>query len=100
MSLSINGLHNSTMNIANGKQSMTPGEAQANFANLLKNAIHNVNELQVESDKKTEALAMGQINDLHDVMITAQKASVTLQATVEIQRKAIDAYTEIMRMQV
>lgn len=100
MSLSINALNNSAINSTNGKQLMTTGEAQANFANLLKNAINNVNELQVESDIKTEALAMGQINDLHDVMITAQKASVTLQATVEIQRKAIDAYTEIMRMQV
>ncbi|MFS0672431.1 flagellar hook-basal body complex protein FliE [Ornithinibacillus sp. 179-J 7C1 HS] len=100
MSLSIGDLNNSLINATDVKKVTTPGEAQANFANLLKNAINNVNELQVVSDKKTEALAMGQINDLHDVMITAQKASVTLQATVEMQRKAIDAYNEIMRMQV
>ncbi|MFB4475749.1 flagellar hook-basal body complex protein FliE, partial [Oceanobacillus caeni] len=48
----------------------------------------------------TEALASGNIDDLHDVMITAQKASITLETTVQIQKKVIDAYNEIMRMQV
>ncbi|WP_042144838.1 flagellar hook-basal body complex protein FliE [Paucisalibacillus sp. EB02] len=98
MNLTVNGI-NSPVTLIN-PQKTTPGQAQANFANVLKNAISNVNDLQVLSDKKTEALALGKIDDLHDVMITAQKASVTLQATVEVQRKAIDAYNEIMRMQV
>ncbi|WP_156289293.1 flagellar hook-basal body complex protein FliE [Oceanobacillus salinisoli] len=79
---------------------VTPGEAQQNFSNTLKNAIENLNDVQIESDKKTAALAKGEIDDLHDVMITAQKASVTLETTVQIQKKVIDAYNEIMRMQV
>ncbi|WP_047984885.1 flagellar hook-basal body complex protein FliE [Ornithinibacillus californiensis] len=100
MNLPINNITSPIANIANTSKTIAPGKAQANFANMLKNAINNVNDLQVMSDKKTEALAMGKIDDLHDVMITAQKASITLQATVEVQRKAIDAYNEIMRMQV
>ncbi len=83
----------------NGKLS-TPGEAQGQFASSLKNAIDTLNNYQVESDKKTQALANGEIDDLHDVMITAQKASITLNTAVEMQRKAIDAYNEVMRMQV
>ncbi|HLR66141.1 flagellar hook-basal body complex protein FliE [Virgibacillus alimentarius] len=70
------------------------------FSNTLKKALNKVNDAQKESDKKTEALAMGEIHNLHDVMIAAQKASVTLETTVQIQRKVIDAYNEIMRMQV
>ncbi|WP_042223774.1 flagellar hook-basal body complex protein FliE [Oceanobacillus manasiensis] len=97
-------INNITMgNMANqpiSKAAVTPGEAQASFANTLKAAINNVNSQQIASDKKTEALASGQIDDLHDVMITAQKASITLEASVQMQRKAIDAYNEIMRMQV
>ncbi|MFD1037991.1 flagellar hook-basal body complex protein FliE [Virgibacillus byunsanensis] len=84
----------------NAKQTISPGEAQASFANTLKSAIENVNDAQKASDKKTEALANGQIDDLHDVMITAQKASITLETTVQVQSKVIDAYNEIMRMQV
>jgi flagellar hook-basal body complex protein FliE len=98
MNISINGLDSSSKVLQ--PQKTTPGQAQASFANVLKNAIDNVNDLQVLSDKKTEALALGKVDNLHDVMITAQKASITLGATVEVQRKAIDAYNEIMRMQV
>ncbi|CDO02238.1 Flagellar hook-basal body complex protein FliE [Oceanobacillus picturae] len=82
------------------KPAVSPGQAQESFANTLKAAINNVNNSQIASDKKTEALANGQIDDLHDVMITAQKASITLETSVQMQRKAIDAYNEIMRMQV
>ncbi|MFB4475140.1 flagellar hook-basal body complex protein FliE, partial [Oceanobacillus caeni] len=75
-------------------------ESKQNFANVLKGAVDSLNKIQIESDKKTEALASGNIDDLHDVMITAQKASITLETTVQIQKKVIDAYNEIMRMQV
>nr|WP_082918088.1 flagellar hook-basal body complex protein FliE [Oceanobacillus sp. Castelsardo] len=75
-------------------------ETKQNFANVLKGAVDSLNEIQIESDKKTEALASGNIDDLHEVMITAQKASITLETTVQIQKKVIDAYNEIMRMQV
>lgn len=62
-------------------------ESKQNFANVLKGAVDSLNKIQIESDKKTEALASGNIDDLHDVMITAQKASITLETTVQIQKK-------------
>lgn len=71
-----------------------------NFSSLLKNAIENVNEAEQASNLKTEALAEGNVNDLHDVMITAQKASITVETAVQVQQKAIDIYNEMMRMQV
>ncbi|WP_099158093.1 flagellar hook-basal body complex protein FliE [Virgibacillus ndiopensis] len=101
MNNSINGISHSILpNSVNEKSAISPGKAQADFADMLKSAIDNVNNSQVASDKKTELLAKGQIDDLHDVMITAQKASITLETSVQIQRKVIDAYNEIMRMQV
>ncbi|MDC3416399.1 flagellar hook-basal body complex protein FliE [Aquibacillus salsiterrae] len=84
----------------NRPKTMTVSEAQQSFKSNLKNAIEQVNRSQIESDEKTTALANGQINNLHDVMITAQKASITLQTAVEMQKKVIDAYNEVMRMQV
>ncbi|WP_373896013.1 flagellar hook-basal body complex protein FliE [Virgibacillus natechei] len=82
------------------KPSISPGEAHANFADNLKSAIEGVNNAQTASDKKTESLAQGNVEDLHDVMIAAQKSSITLETSVQVQRKVIDAYNEIMRMQV
>lgn len=82
------------------KTKMTPGQAHESFKSTLSKAINNVNDLQNASSQKTERLAKGEINDLHDVMITGQKASITLQATLEVRNKVVEAYQEIMRMQV
>jgi flagellar hook-basal body complex protein FliE len=76
------------------------GEIQQSFAQYLKNAIEKVNESQIQSDQLTEKLATGQNVDLHNVMIAAEKANITLQTAIEIRNKVIEAYQEIMRMQV
>ncbi|MBB6452928.1 flagellar hook-basal body complex protein FliE [Salirhabdus euzebyi] len=85
---------------ANPVKKVTPFEAQQNFAAQLKNALEKVNEAQAISDQKTVALAQGKNVDLHDVMIASQKSSIMLQTTVEVQSKAIEAYKEVMRMQI
>ena len=79
---------------------LTPSEAQKSFSSFLKNSIEKVNETQIQSDTLTEKLALGQEVDLHEVMIASQKASVTMQLTLEIRNKAVEAYQEMMRMQV
>lgn len=75
-------------------------DSDVSFSNTLKEAIAKVNDSQLEADKQTEMLAKGKDIDLHEVMITAQKASVTLETSVQVQKKMIDAYNEIMRMQI
>ncbi|WP_025785052.1 flagellar hook-basal body complex protein FliE [Sporosarcina sp. D27] len=82
------------------KTSPTTFESQQKFGNFLKDAIQNVNSAQVQSDVMTEKLVRGENVDLHNVMITAQKASVALNATMEIRNKVIEAYQEVMRMPV
>jgi|SRR5699024_532751 len=70
------------------------------FQDILKSAIENINDKQNTADKLTNELVNGNTDDLHNVMIAAQKASVTLETGVQIQKKAIDAYNEVMRMQI
>lgn len=82
------------------KPKLTPAEAQDTFKAALSEAIQNVNSLQKESAGKTQLLAKGEIDNLHNVLITGQKSSITLQATVEVRNKVVEAYQEIMRMQV
>lgn len=95
-----NGISQSLLPVTNNSKSISPGEAQASFADTLKSAIEGVNKSQVTSNQKTEAFARGEVDNLHDVMIAAQKASITLETSVQVQKKVIDAYNEIMRMQV
>ncbi|HWJ80372.1 MAG TPA: flagellar hook-basal body complex protein FliE [Niallia sp.] len=84
----------------NSTAKSTVADAQKSFASFLKESINNVNEAQNASDVLTNKLAKGEDVDLSQVMIASQKASVTLQATMEIRNKAVEAYQEMMRMSV
>lgn len=75
-------------------------ENKTSFAETLKQSINEINKAQLESDKMTEALASGKNVELHDVMIASQKSSITLLTAIEVRNKAIEAYQEMMRMQV
>ena len=79
-------------------KSLKPKE-ESNFSQLLTNAIDNVNQLQLQSEEYKKMLAVGEVDNLHDVTIAAEKANVTLQITMSIRNKVIEAYKEIMRMQ-
>ena len=87
-----------TSNVNN--TSATPYETGKSFASVLKDSLNKVNESQLTADSMTEKLAKGENVDLHQVMIAQQKANITLQATLEIRNKVIEAYQEMMRMQV
>lgn len=75
-------------------------EVGKSFSDTLNEAISNVNELQKESDQKIQELATGKTDDVASVMITAEKADIALRTMVQVRNKIIDAYQEIMKMQV
>lgn len=74
-------------------------ESDNKFSNILKSALNQVNSLQIQSDEYKELLATGEIDNLHDVTIAAEKANISLQLTLAIRNKLVEAYQEIMRMQ-
>lgn len=78
----------------------TSTNEKENFGAVLKDAISAVNNSQVASDKMTNRLVNGENVELHDVMITAQKANITLNTALQIRNKVVEAYQEIMRMTV
>ena len=92
----------------NGNYSITPLEKSAkndgnnkiSFSKILEDNLNKVNDLQLKSNEMTEQFALGNIDNVHDVTIAAQKASTALNLTVAVQNKVMDAYNEIMRMQV
>ncbi|MBS4172513.1 flagellar hook-basal body complex protein FliE [Bacillus sp. FJAT-49736] len=90
----INFGQNNINQISSGNQS------KVSFADMLKQSISEVNNDQIQSDVLTQKLANGENVDLHQVMIAAQKANVTMQAALEIRNKVVEAYQETMRMQV
>ena len=70
------------------------------FADTLKEAVQNVNEAQKTADTKAQELATGKSQDVADVMISAEKADIALKLMVSVRNKIIEAYQEVMKMQV
>ncbi len=89
-----------TINLNNNSTSSTNKSEGASFADFLNNAVSDVNKLQVESESLNDAFAMGKTDNIHQVMIAAEKAEIALQFTLQIRNKILDAYQEIMRMPV
>lgn len=99
--MAIQGI-NSVADAVNTASLKAPGtkEGSVSFKDLIMDALKNVNSLEQESDKMTEDFIAGRTDDIHSVMIAAEKASISLQFMVEVRNKIVDAYQEIMRMQV
>jgi flagellar hook-basal body complex protein FliE len=99
---STSGIERQSLDI-NGGSSAGVGstsETQKSFADTLKDAIGSVNELQKTSDKAMQNLATGRTDNVADVMIAAEKADIALRLMVQVRNKIIDAYQEVMKMQV
>ena len=72
------------------------GEA---FAEHLKSALNEVNELQQGSEKAVGDLATGQVKDLHQAAMAIGKAEINMKLMLEIRNKALSAYKELGRTQ-
>jgi len=68
------------------------------FAEILKGAVDaaNLTDAKVKADQV--AVATGQSDDLHTLMIDVSRADLALQTLVQLRNKAVDAYNEIMKM--
>jgi flagellar hook-basal body complex protein FliE len=75
-------------------------EASGEFGRLISDGIDNLEKVQDRSDSLAVKAATGDLNAIHDYTIAATEASVTTQLTVAVRNKAVEAFTEIMRMQV
>jgi len=75
-------------------------QPEKTFGEFLDEALNNVNQLQNEASQASINLATGKIQDIAEVTIAAEKATVALQLTMQVRNKVVDAYQEIMRMQV
>ncbi|WP_353892102.1 flagellar hook-basal body complex protein FliE [Proteinivorax hydrogeniformans] len=75
-------------------------ETSGEFGSFLNDAVRKVNDLELKADDLTNRFASGEDIDIHNVMIAAEQANIAMQLTVQIQNKLVEAYNELMRMQI
>ncbi|MGR6836163.1 flagellar hook-basal body complex protein FliE [Syntrophomonas erecta] len=74
-------------------------EKAGSFSSYLSEALKEVDHLQKQASFNAEQLVLGNEDFLHNTVIAYEKASLALQLTLEIRNRMVEAYQEIMRMQ-
>ena len=104
--MQINAIENSgVIRSGEGLALPIPGAEPANvhgksFGQFLTDALAEVNQAQVNAAGLTAQYAAGKPVDVHQVMIATQEAGTMLNMAVQVRNKVVDAYQEVMRINV
>ena len=74
--------------------------AESAFGDMLKTLVNETNQQQQLADQGIQQVHGGGEKNLHEAMISIEKADISLRYMVQVRNKALEAYQEIMRMQV
>ncbi|SMG37761.1 flagellar hook-basal body complex protein FliE [Dethiosulfovibrio salsuginis] len=70
------------------------------FEDVLKEAVIGVNDMQIEADVMVQRLALGDVDDVSEVVGSVQKAELAFRLMVQVRDKLVDAYQQLGRMPV
>jgi flagellar hook-basal body complex protein FliE len=87
------------ISVFNNAQSTSEVSA-VNFKDLLTKAISDLNTSQTDANASIQNLATGGADNLHDVIISMEKAEMSLQYAIQVRNKVMDAYQSVIQMQV
>jgi flagellar hook-basal body complex protein FliE len=77
-----------------------PAAGETSFKDTLQGFLEEVNSLQQNADETTRRLLSGDLENLHQVMLAMEEANTSFQLMMEMRNKILEAYREVMRMQV
>ncbi len=73
---------------------------EGDFTGFLTDALKETQNAQLEADRAMEKLATGEAKSIHEVMVAMEEADISMRLVVQMRNKVVEAYQEIMRMQV
>ena len=94
----INGSMTTLSTISREPRAASAGKES--FGDYLKNMIAEVNTQQHEADRAISNVELGNTSSIHDAMIALEKANISFRTMLQMRNKVVEAYQEIMRMQV
>lgn len=83
-----------------GGGSASPVDGASAFVGRMADVLREVNESQMNAGKGAEALARGEATNLPRLMADLEESSLAFQMTLHFRNKVIEAYQEVMRMQI
>ena len=81
-------------------ESNTDTKGKVSFADVLKNKVQEINKLQLDADTAISKVELENSGSIHEAMIALEKASISFRTMMQVRNKILEAYQEVMRMQV
>lgn len=75
-------------------------KSSKSFSELLASSLSEVNSMQEEANKAIQRLASGQTKNISETMLAVENAELAFKTMNQVRMKVIEAYKEIMRMQI
>lgn len=89
-----------TLDQVSSISSVSQNSSKVSFGEMLNHALDNLNNISQESDALAEAFAAGGDVEIHEVMIAMQETQMAFEMVTQVRNKMVEAYQEIMRMQI
>lgn len=85
---------------ATGAAGAAGAATAADFPKVLMDGVRQVNQTQIDSGRQVAGFLDGNGPELHTLMLGVEQANLSLEFAVQVRNKIVEAYNEIMRMQV
>ena len=87
---------------AGAARALQPGEAAASvgFGQLVSDGIAQVNQQVLTSETDLQRLAVGDVQNLHEIMIRLEESRLSFQLLLQVRNRLLEAYQDVMRTQV
>jgi flagellar hook-basal body complex protein FliE len=73
---------------------------ETEFSTILKSKVNEINQLQLDADQAITKVEMGTSGSINDAVIALEKADLSFRKMIHVRNKILEAYQEVMRMQV
>jgi flagellar hook-basal body complex protein FliE len=84
---------------AQGMEAPSAGKGET-FSDMLRHSVEQVNQEQVQANQAIHELVAGRSKNIHETMLAVERADTSLKLMMQVRNKVLDAYREIMKMQV
>ncbi|MCD6153824.1 MAG: flagellar hook-basal body complex protein FliE [Syntrophobacterales bacterium] len=82
------------------KESGKVREDDGSFGKILKDKVKEINKLQLDANSAIAKVELGDSGSIHEAVIAMEKASISFKTMLQVRNKILEAYQEVMRMQV
>ncbi|WP_420997927.1 flagellar hook-basal body complex protein FliE [Cupriavidus sp. 30B13] len=73
---------------------------QASFGGMVSGGLEQINQTLLTSQQDMQNLAIGNVQNLHQVMIRLEESKITFQLMLQMRNRMLESYQDVMRMQV